>query len=126
MHIVPSGLQVAPVAQFPQDTTLPQLSVAEPHTLPVQAWPFGTHWQVPGPPLAPLHVLPPVQAGPHVIVPPQPSAIEPHVLVPQACAVVNGTHLQTLGVVFGHTSGEVQVPQLTAVPQLFVVEPQLF
>jgi hypothetical protein len=88
--------------------------------------PFGTQLQVPGPPLAPLHVLGAVQAGPQTMVPPQPSDTEPQLFTPQACAIVSGTHMQTFGVEVGHWSGAVQVPQVTGVPQLFVVVPQLF
>lgn len=124
-HAVPVALHTNPAAHVPQVAVLPQLSRAEPHTRPLQAMPFGMQAQVPGPPLLPLHAPPSGQTGPQTMVPPQPSAIEPQVLLPQACAIVSGMQVQLPGVVDGQTSGAVQRPQLMVPPQLSPVEPQL-
>jgi len=143
-HPLPTGPQLAPVhglglgvhpqtlglegvppphwlnpAHVPQDTaghvpwmTVPQLSPAGHvvgHVL--------THWPLP------LHI----SLGPHVpqwIMPPQPSGCVPH-FCPPAHALI-GAQPHTFAIPPPpHVCGELQLPQDTTVPQLFVALPQV-
>src|ERR1019366_6986609 len=93
----------------------PQLSSVDPQALPAQGFAAGMQPHVPGDPAVPLQVAGAAQAGPHVMVPPQLSEIEPQVFIPQAAAIVSGVQ----------AVGAVQVPQLMVPPQVSGAVPQL-
>jgi hypothetical protein len=86
---------------------------------------LGTHAQTPGPPFAPLHEVPVAQL-PQETVPPQPSAAEPQLLVPQAWVAVFGVQTQVPGLPLQEFCAAVQVPQLTVPPQPSEALPQVF
>jgi hypothetical protein len=83
---------------------------------------FGVQTQVPG---LPLQDVCGAAQLPQVIVPPQPSATVPQVLLPQAWARVFGVQTQVPGLPLQDVCGAVQLPQVTVPPHPFEAVPQV-